>query len=132
MNLEHLVGEHILTGVTYGSVAREDWCGRQEDVTCVRFCLDGITYVAYEDPDDGYRSHCEELIVEDVVLNTIPKTHVLCTMLTDDDDVLVVTDIISGKTILEIGTLDYEDYYPCFHYEYNPENLHYNINRIIN
>ena len=38
-------------------------------------------------------------------------------------EVLMAEDPNTGLTIFEIGTLDVDDYYPCWHFEYHPENM---------
>lgn len=53
----------------------------------------------------------------------------ICSMMPNDggwgysNDVLVLTDKITGEVVLEVGTMDYDDYYPCCHFHYAPENM---------
>ena len=67
IKLEDLLGEHWLDAVDYNTVQRESWTGRLTDANSITFRLDGVCYTAIEDPDDGYRSTMEELIVDDDV-----------------------------------------------------------------
>lgn len=127
MKLKELCGGHILSGVETGTKKRDQvtW------VNYIKFCLDDTVYMAVEDPDDGYRSTCEELEVEtNGVCNIkIPDTYVTCSMApdgTNSNDVLVITDVATGKPVLEVGTENYDDYYPCCVMRWMPENLVWN------
>lgn len=43
----------------------------------IGFILDGVTYKAIEDPDDGYRSFCTELqVCDEVISNKFPTQKV--------------------------------------------------------
>ena len=119
MTLNELTGIHVFSGIEVGTI---DKCNY------VKFTIDGVHYVAVEDPDDGYRSVCRELQVS----NTAPKTTFMpqpveCSMMEnyryEKNDVLVVSDRFTGKVVLEIGTRNWDDYYPYFHLQYNPENM---------
>lgn len=129
MELKDLCGQHVLQGVDYNiTYTRETWDGSAEDVTGVLFRLDGVSYLAIEDPDDGWRSRCEELVVvETIPRHTIPDAQVVCSMMEDSllerNDVLVVRDSQTGEIVLEVGTMNWDDWYPYCHFEYRPENL---------
>jgi hypothetical protein len=132
--LEDFIGKHILSGVEFGTMIRKGWYGGDEKVNCVKFTLDGITYLAVEDPDDGYRSYMEDLvIVDDICKIRLPDIEVVCQMQPDTscerNNVLVVVDALNGKTILEIGTANYDDYYPYCVMEYTPENMSCNAGK---
>lgn len=120
--LKELCGKHILQGV--------EW-RHEENKNAVAFKLDGIVYLAIENEADGWRSYCEELKIsnKDVHFH-IPDTDVMCNMMENTfselNNVLVITDINTGKVILEVGTKNYDDYYPYCHFEYHPENLVWN------
>ena len=134
MELKELVGKHTLSGVEYSDVVIKDWRDSNEKCMCVKFTLDNVTYAAIEDPEDGYRSACRDIEAsEEVLSNSFNGVEVLCTMLENSDyqenDILVITDIITKKIILEIGTGNYNDYYPYFHAEYTPENMILNVNK---
>lgn len=135
MTFEDLVGNHVLSGIETGSMKYDDgW--DNGDCNYVKFMLDGTIYLAVEDPEDGYRSCCRDLIVEHTVPKVaIPNIDVVCSMMPYNDewsevnDVLIITDAVTGKVILEIGTTNTNDYYPYFHFEYHPENMACNIGR---
>ncbi|MDE7398956.1 MAG: hypothetical protein K2N06_05445 [Oscillospiraceae bacterium] len=117
--LESLCGEHTFSGC---ELIEEDGCG-----VCL-FTLDNITYKAIEDPDDGYRSFCNDIQISEQKPNcTFPGIRVLYHMMEDDNwgcnNVLVIRDILNGKIILEVGTKNTGDYYPYCHFHYTPENM---------
>jgi hypothetical protein len=124
MKLEWLVGEHIFSGCEL--IPGEDFA------TCL-FVLDGNTYKAEEDPEDGYRSWCNDLeITYDRPHYTFPGIEVICSMKERDCeyehsshecDILVITDKKNGKLILEVGTNETNSYYPYCVFHYRPENM---------
>lgn len=102
------------------------------------FTLDGTTYRALEDPEDGYRSVCcEPEIVDCACKNRLPNIEVDCEyqdtagegVWIEDADVLVVVDAKSRLPILEVGTRNTNDYYPYCVMEWTPENMAINQNR---
>jgi hypothetical protein len=103
------------------------------DETCetVRFVLDGKTYVAVQDPGDGYRSSMEKFFVsDDMVSNAFQATEVMATKRGSPDsytvnDTLELYDIANWKLVLSVGT-DNTDDYPQWVGEWIPENLHLN------
>lgn len=133
MELSNLIGKHILTGVEYGTERYKDCFNDEDDRQYVIFKLDDVEYLASEDPDDGYRSVCNELeIVINKIKNIFQPIEVFCKMRKDNDndyggnDVLEIYDVINNKLILAIGTMNTDDYYPWFEFEYNPENMNIN------
>ena len=150
MELKDLVGEHILSGVDMTS--KPYWGYRYQDCQVINFVLDGITYSAIEDPDcqvidfvldgitysaiedldDGYRTMMGEIkvITEPVVSNAFPGQEVVARMLPDSkyekNEVLEIIDIRTGKTVLQVGTANTDDYYPYFVAEFTPENMFIN------
>jgi hypothetical protein len=133
MELKDLAGEHIFDAVDFTTEKIKQWDDCYEDATCMRFRLDGICYVALEDPSDGYRSHMEELVVDEqaVMKNCFEPIRVIGHHRTNgswggDDDILELIDVKNGKVILEVGTKNTSDYYPCFVSSFVPENMHVN------
>lgn len=113
--LNDLCGKHILQGVEY----RNDG---YSDITL--FKLDGVTYKATEDPDDGYRSCMGSLEVVEQSPRYSFETEVLCSMCESNDaDILEVRDTQNGKIILRIGTANVWDYYPYCVMEWMPGNM---------
>jgi hypothetical protein len=138
VNLNSLKGKHFLSGVDFDSHKWED--DYNEDSNTMLFILDGITYEAIEDPDDGYRSSIGSLtITNKKVKNTFPKHEVLCEMkneeyvndvnYADDDELIEMVDVITGKVVLEVGTDISEEYYPSCVMRWYPENLAINSKR---
>ena|SRR5690554_4167382 len=128
MKLKDLVGLHDLSGV---DVATEMYGG--DVVNVVRFVLDGKTYKATEDPDDGYRSYLAEIeVTDEKVTNNFPPQKVVGTMKVAgwyEHDTILFIDIVTGKVVLKVGTDDVSDYYPYCVLRWHPENLAINIGR---
>lgn len=126
MELKELAGDHVLTGYDTGAYDTGD--KYEPTAARARFVLDGVTYEAQEDPDDGYRSHMRELKVSDEkVANTFPPVRVTCSHRDrgeyDADDVLEIRNAATGAIVLEVGTESVDDYYPSFRNEWHPEAL---------
>lgn len=127
MELEDLVGEHELSGVDVSTEAIKNWYNT-EDCEVVRFVLDGVTYKAIENPDDGYRSRCEEIEVSnDKVGNMFPPQKVICSMKPSsrysENDTIQMFDAVTGELVLEVGTDNTDDYYPYCVMYWNPKGL---------
>lgn len=130
VELNELCGMHKLSGVDFGTTTYTNTWGETETADVIRFILDGVTYEAIEDPDDGYRSYMKELRTTDErVRYTFPSVDVLCSLSEENDgDILCFRDVENGKTILEIGT-DYTDgYYPYCVFNWMPERMACNEN----
>lgn len=131
VKLEDLCGEHLLSGVDFPQREVERF-GVTETVSACRFRLDGVTYVALEDPSDGYRSSMAELITEEeLTSNEWPPVRVVCSMAPDGEygqqnDTLEIRDCVTGKTILRVGTDNSDDYYPWWVAEFDPTALAHN------
>lgn len=130
MELKDFVGKHQFSGVDYA----ED--GHDGAINII-FCIDGVTYLAQEDLDDGYRSYMDELKVsEKPCKNTFEPQEVICehvnkseSWLGEDSDILLIKNAKTGELILKIGTEDVNDYYPSCVMEYHPENMQCNEGR---
>lgn len=127
MELSDLVGLHKLSGVDYSSESVEHY-GEMEGRNCINFVLDGKTYTALEDSNDGYRSTMSEIKVSDFkVTNKFKPVKVVGTMRSEHHscsyDILDFVDVATGKIVLSVGTDYTADYYPSFIYEWTPENL---------
>jgi hypothetical protein len=133
VELQDLVGEHVLDAVDLSNEqVKEKWGDGFEDSQVIRFRLDGVCYIAIEDPSDGYRSSMREIAIADAEMkNCFQPVKVFCRHRTegtygDRDDVLEVIDFKNGKTVLEVGTRNTGDYYPSFVSCFRPENMHIN------
>lgn len=136
MKLTDLVGLHKLSGVdtTTENVKLYEWSDNTEYCSVVRFVLDGVTYKAIEDPDDGYRSYCSELIMCDEPVANNFQPHVVMAKMKDDETyqtnyTIQFIDVVTGKIVLEVGTDNADDYYPYCVMCWNPENLAINASR---
>ena len=100
--------------------------GEAGDAQECAFVLDGQTYVAQEDPSDGYRSMLRDirLAPECPVPNRFDPVEVQC--LRDSalgEDVIHFIDPETRLRVLSIGTSRSDDYYPSFVAHFSPENL---------
>lgn len=127
IELEDLTGNHVLSGIETGETTLYVGGGCCAATEYVKFTLDGVTYLAVENPDDVYRSYMEDLMIcETPCKISLPDIDVVCHMRDAGkygDDVLVFVDAKNGKTILELGTADYGDYYHYCVMAYTPENM---------
>jgi hypothetical protein len=131
--LDDLVGEHVLTGVDFGSVTfTEGWHGGETANTCV-FELDDVVYTVTEDPSDGYRSSMESIAKGGTVTNRFPPCRVVGSMKVPDPDsyesshdVLELRDVTTGLIVLEVGTGNTDDYYPYYVANFDPKAMEVN------
>lgn len=109
--LKELAGEHRLQAVAYG----KDGNGL--------FKLDGITYEAVCDEDDGYRSYMDDL----TIVKDIPQMFDIPVLVSFEDawhdDRIEILDRRNKLLVLNVGTKDLDDYYPCYVFDYHPENI---------
>lgn len=127
--LKSLVGKHTLSGVDRQSI-RIDFAWLK-DAEQINFVLDGITYTAVEDPEDGYRSCLHRIFVSDSpVINVFPDVPVIGKMRESSNyevnETIEFYDIENGKLILAVGTNNTDDYYPYWVADFNPQDIHYN------
>lgn len=132
MEVKDLVGLHYLTGVDYGTQGGSHLWDR--DANVISFILDGITYSAVEDPNDGYRSMMADLFVSEVEINNTFEPNQVMGILRgrnnyEDNDVIDFYDTKNGKIVLSVGTGNTNDYYPYFVYAFTPENMSINDGR---
>ena len=128
VDLDSLVGMHILDAVDTDSIQVKKWSDSFENASVIRFRLDGKVYMAVEDPSDGYRSSMEKLFIFDEPMrNVFPECKVLARKKGRSDyhenDTLEFIDCVTGKVVLEIGTDNHDDYYPSFVASFVPENM---------
>lgn len=128
IELKDLCGEHLLTGVDRSIETIEEYGNRYGDCEVLNFTLDGKTYTACEDPSDGYRSNMRYLRVSDKpTTNNFQPVKVVGRMKENDsyqiNDVLQLVDAVTGKTVLEVGTGNTDDYYPYWVAGFSPENM---------
>ncbi|OKP79795.1 hypothetical protein BTE77_06815 [Ensifer adhaerens] len=129
--LTDLIGRRRLDAVDFSNEKIKEIYGDEfVDSSVCRFRLDGIVYVAIEDPGDGYRSNLRNLaIANDAnMMNVFPAIDVDGRHRTSGeygqvDDVLELVDAITGKVVLEVGTDNVDDYYPGFVSSFHPENM---------
>jgi hypothetical protein len=134
MELKDLVGEHELSGVDTTKERVKQYGHYYKDCEVVRFVIDGKTYKATEDPDDGYRSYLNELeVTDEKIANSFPPQKVIGKMKDDSDwernETIQFIDTTTGKVVLEVGTDNMYDYYPYCVLHWYPENLAINAGK---
>ncbi len=133
MELKDLEGKYKLDAVDFSIERAEKWDEYYIDEDCqvCRFRLDGVVYMAVEDPEDGYRSCMRELFIDEsaVMKNTFPPVEVVATHINEMSDyeaadiLRIVSMAKDGGIILEVGTGNTGDYYPFFVADFRPENI---------
>lgn len=139
VDLKSFVGRTIIfNGYSEDVVKGGGWSYASEDARVCTFMLDGDTYLAMENPDDGYRSSLSYVKKSDplnktiqyVCKNKIPS-HFVYSVTSNDGDVVDFVDKITNKIVLSIGTNFADDYYPCCVMSFCPENLAINKNKAL-
>ena len=116
IDIEDLVGEHVLTGV-------EEFYSNDSNEFCL--VLDGIVFSFLEDPDDGYRSLLGEVLIgRREIKNTFDPVKV-SVIKNPDEDSETILGLVGDryKVLFEVGTNYSDDYYPCFVSSFSPEIL---------
>jgi hypothetical protein len=135
MELKDLVGGHLLDAVDFSNEQVKTWGDRFEASEVMRFRLDGKVYTATEDPSDGYRSSMQDIAVGDrPMTNTfeplrVTGRHRTKNAYNDEDDVLELIDVVTGKIVIEVGTSNSDDYYPSFVAAFHPEAMAHNAGK---
>ena len=114
-------GTHFLSGVDFNTLEQP----YDDEATSMSFILDGQTYTALEDSEDGYRSCLAGLFQfpGTLVKNTFTPVQVTARPMPDGDDKNEVVEYVleNGQTVLSFGTEGYDDYYPMCNLHFNPE-----------
>ena len=90
-----------------------------------KFRIGDLTFEAIEDEDDGYRSMMSSLCIVDNIRPTFSEE---VTIGTEYGHTLVLTTN-DDNVVLRVGTDDYDDYYPMFVFNWNPQYLTENIEK---
>ncbi len=127
ITLESLVGRHLLTGVDKDTTEIRKWGDEFEIAQCIRFTLGGVTYIATEDPGDGYRSTLNDLAVSDrPCAEQFAPIEVTGEMKLPSDgtthNTIQFKSARTGLVVLEVGTDNTDDYYPWYVAGFTPEN----------
>ena len=94
-----------------------------EECQAISFKLDKTTYIVFENPEDGYRSSCSEVYIEKErkIVNTFNGVKVKGVYVDTGSNMYVdLVDLKTGEVVVCFGTLEYNDYYPCFTGYFNP------------
>ncbi len=118
ISLSTLVGDGFLTAVDLGDVHPD------KHPSLIRFCLNGRTIEAVEDPQDGWRSSMEYVRISDTLCRPetyFPIVKVIGKMV--DTDEIEFTHADTGKVIVQFGTDDSDSWYPYWTAVFHKENL---------
>lgn len=134
MELQDLVGNHILDAVDFSNEQVKTWGDEFEDCEVVRFRLNGQVFAATEDPSDGYRSSMRDIAsLGDVPMQNVFRPQAVVGRYQSERpayegadytyqcDILELVDARTGKVVLEVGTDNTDDYYPSFVSSFHPE-----------
>ena len=133
VKIENIAQMHFLSGVDYEPTDVQKFGGEFEHANSMRFVLDGMIYVAVEDPSDGYRSSLGDLFIVDgpEVKNCFQPVLLGARYLTKRDtpynsDVCEIFQLVVPGTetvVLEVGTDSTNDYYPSCVMWFDPKPL---------
>lgn len=132
VDLDWFVGKDFaLTGVD--DIDSEDLPedAPDEPASRIGFVLDGRAYIAVEDPSDGYRSSLDRIFIGSAkkIRNRFKAVRVRGEWADAGEygsKIVNFVDRDTGKTVLEIGTSNTDDYYPGFVRTFTPENMSVN------
>lgn len=140
VQLSSLVGKRgWLSAVDYVTDDRSvGYVGINNSASIMRWCFDGVVYVAAEDKDDGYRStlgHVRCFMNDTSMTNKFPPTEVEIQdgfktrygysgeLPTPTTGIQRFVCVENGLSVLEVGTDYADDYYPACVMSFRPENL---------
>lgn len=129
MEIKELVGEHMLDAVDFSREQVKKWGSEFASCQVMRFRLDGKCYIAAEDQEDGYRSHMRDLtVIEGAVMKNVFTSVMVAgrhrtkgSYGSEEDDILELIDVVTGRIVLEVGTEDVSNDYPGFVASFHPE-----------
>lgn len=130
-DISEIVGEKVFAIVPLKAAHPFD-----SEADGVAFTLDDTSYLAFEDPNDGYRSSLGSLLSFPGPLyslggSTYPEYlhekvicgHVATCEYGDGADILEVRSAETGAVIFRVGTTNVDDSYPSFVNEWMPSGL---------
>lgn len=136
-NLEDFVGKEFdLTAADTSSMTVSKY-GSDENASFIAFTLDGVTWMAQEDPSDGYRSSLDSIVqVPAALVNTFPPCRVRAEWEANEEhcqnEIVVFRSVETGLPVLEVGTANTDDYYPSFVGNFMPQNMDINSPHVQN
>ncbi len=122
VSLSDLTGKHVLDFAAMESSIVENG----EDCNVVSWGMDGCTFVAVEDPDDGYRSYLSCISrhtgKHQSINGAAPIGRPVTIRHLDEynKDMIEIIDVSTGHLWARIGTDNTDDYYPYCVLEWNP------------
>lgn len=124
LELKDLVGTHSLSGVDFDNQEVKDWGDSFVLSQVIRFTLSRKTYVACENPDDGYRSTMRWIrLSEKPCATRFSPVKVVGSMKEGNNTTIEFRHSKTGEVVLEVGTDNQDDYYPWYVASFYPEKL---------
>lgn len=92
------------------------------------FCVNGRTWTAFENPEDGYRSSLGLIAMREgnycsTTFPSVALTPRLEFSTYKDAVLLLLVHPATQEIALQVGTQDHDDYYPCFVASHDPKVL---------
>lgn len=127
----------FLSGVDQGEIPAGALSDYDDASNAIIFVINDAAYCAVENPEDGYRSCLRDdigVLPATFVRNRFAPVAVTVAIRATSTDgsqygsaeVLVVKDKATGLAVLEVGTENADDYYPCFVATWSPQHLSVN------
>lgn len=131
VDLKSLVGKHTLDWAAVSTTIETKGLFGTDPANAIAWGMDGRTYLAVEDPDDGYRSYLDEVLVfegkNDFLDGASPVGREVVVLHTGRGqysgkaDVIEIYDTEDGHLWAVIGTENTDDYYPYCVLQWNPK-----------
>lgn len=125
IEMDWFVGRtYELTGVDYVD-NQPAFRGDISAANSISFTLNDVTYVATEDPSDGYRSSMDKIQAfgSGLTKNNFEPCTVACER---EGDELIFTDVHTDRPVLRVGTCRNDEYYPSFVANFDPTAMYIN------
>lgn len=130
LDLSDFEGQHLLSGVEFDTTDPRGWSDGDK-ANRITLVIDDVPFGFVEDPNDGYRSTMECVELSDAIVNNTFE-HILLdfTYINEEHHELLVAhkpgmnDKSLETAVLQVGTDNTDDYYPCYVDYWSPEKLH--------
>ena len=100
-----------------------DFYGVDNNRLCIGIDGKRYAYEVIEDECDGYRSMMKELVSVPLKGNIFFRQPIAKVLVMEDTDYdgYKLVDAANEHVWLRMGTDNYDDYYPCFKFDYEPD-----------
>lgn len=102
-----------------------DFFGVENNIFVIGAGNNIIAFEALEDPDDGYRSHLdkiESVSLKNIIYNRNPIAEIKIVEIEENSfHGYHFIDVKDNHIWLKVGTDNWDDYYPCFQFDFHPK-----------